>query len=247
MVQFAIPKRVNLDDIKDILKAYYVEGAHNEEVSTKSVEETAQLSDKVGRQTNFLVEVGVIERVGQKRKLTQAGEEVAEALMGGNDEKAKARMRELLTDWDFTAKIQGFVRMQGPVEQKQLLEYITANVESDDRRGKDTIVEMLLWTNLLKESEENSYSVAQSKTPENKNKKYSEKESKKDTEENSRTEFKQVNNQNKLGEKSKLSNIDIEFNFTTDDESDEIIRVIKAARQGLAEDLNNNTEHPSSE
>lgn len=247
MVQFAIPKRVNLDDIKNILKAYYVEGAHNEEVSTKSVEDTAQLSDKVGRQTNFFEEVGIIERVGKKRKLTKPGEEVAEALMGGNEEKAKARMREVLTDWEFTSKIQGFVRMQGPVEREQLLEYITANVESDDSRGKDSIVEMLLWANLLEESEEDVYSVAQGKSPKNENNKQKENESETEVKESSWEKVNKDDTRKISEENSKISSISIEFNFTTDDKSEEIIRVIKAARQGLAEDLNNNTEDSSTE
>lgn len=247
MVQFNIPKRVDLNDIKNILKAYYVEGAHNHGVSTNSVEETAQLSDRVGRQTNFLEEIGIIEKKGKKRKLTQSGEEIAEALMGGNEEQAKARMRKLLTDWEFTSKIQGFVRMQGPVQKEQLLEYITANIESGGKRGKNTIIHLFLWSNLLEESEEGTYSVAQGQQSSKDEEEQSEsKEStNKNTKESSWTEVKKADSEKESSNNSQNTSINVKFEFSADDDPNKITKVIKAARMGLTEDLTDDESSPS--
>lgn len=242
MVQYAIPKRVGLDDIKDILKAYYVEGAHDEPVSTPAVEDTAQLPDRVGRQTEFLEEVGLLEKAGQQRKLTDAGEEIAEALMGGGEEQAKVRMRELFTDWEFTSKIQGFVQMQGPVEESQLIEYITANAKSDDKRGKDTLVDALLWADILDESEDGLYNVAQAKSAVGEDTEPQEPSEESETvtekdEEAGGSHFREEGH----GAHRKPG-IDIEFNFTTDDDPEEIKNVIKAARQALTADLDGNDD-----
>lgn len=246
MVQYAIPKRVGLDDIKDILKAYYVEGAHNEPVSTQAVEDTAQLSDRVGRQTGFLEEVGLIEKAGQQRVLTDSGEEIAEALMGGGEEQAKVRMRELLTDWDFTSKIQGFVQMQGPVEYNQLIEYITANAKSDDERGKDTLINTLLWADILDESEDSLYSVAKPKSAEIEETEASELTGDSDTITDNGESSERTYSHEKERAYPQESDVDVEFSFTAEDDPKQIKKVIKAARQALRADIESN-EEPSSD
>ena len=242
MVQYAIPKRVGLDDIKDILKAYYVEGAHNEPVSTPAVEDTAQLPDRVGRQTEFLEEVGLLKKDGQKRKLTDAGEEIAEALMGGGEEQAKVRMRELFTDWEFTSKIQGFVQMQGPVEENQLIEYIKANAKSDDDRGKNTLINALLWADILNESDDGLYSVAQPTSPKGEETEPQEPSEESETASKKDEKADGSHFRDERHGATRESGIDIEFNFTTDDDPVEIKKVIKAARKALAADLDNNDD-----
>lgn len=238
MVQYPIPKRVSIEDIKDILKAYYVEGAHDGPVSTSAVEDTAQLPDRVGRQTDFLEGVGLLEKEGRQRVLTSAGAEIAEALMGGGEEMAKSRMREALTDWEFTSKIQGFVRMQGPVEEGQLLEYITANVESGDTRGKRTLLEIFQWADILSESEEGVYSVVESKPS-------SEKDSEEEPSEGENVDSGkgESKHQGEGGSRGTdydgitRDHINIEFTFTADDDPKDIQKSIVAARKGLAEDI----------
>lgn len=162
MTDFAIPKRVSVEDLKDILKAYYIEGAHSEPVRTDSVENTAGMGDKVGRQTNFLIDVGLIIKQGRKRALTEDGESIAEALMGGNESLAKSLTRETLNEWKFTDKIKGFVRMQEPepVEQARLMEYISANANSTDNRGRRTLIEFLVWADIL-DKEESGYTLSE--------------------------------------------------------------------------------------
>lgn len=157
MADYAIPKRASLEEIQDILKAYYIEGAHSDPVSTSVVEDTADLGQKkVGRQTSFLDEIGLIKKVGSERQLTNDGEAISEALMSGNTSLAKSLMREVLKDWEFTDKIEGFVRMQQPepVESSRLMEYLTANADSNDRRGRSTLLDLLAWTEILEESED---------------------------------------------------------------------------------------------
>lgn len=237
MPQYSIPKRVGLDDIKDIIKAYYVEGAHQEPVSTKTVEDTAQLPDRVGRQTDFLEEVGLLELVGRERKLTAAGEEIAEALMGGGEEQAKVRMRELFTDWDFISKIQGFVQMQGPVEESQLEEYIKANAKSDDQRGKETLIETLLWADILDQSEDGLYSVAQPKSPKGDESKpqRSSGDGKPISEKGAEKPSEKADE--KWPKSPGKSELNIEFSFTADDDPQQIKKVIRAAREALTDNF----------
>jgi len=161
MSEFEIPKRASLNDIKDILKAYYLAGAHTDPVRTSEVKNTAQLGDKVGRQTKFLVSLGLLSKKGRDRQLTEDGESIAEALMAGNESLSKSLMRETLNGWKFTDKITGFVRMQepDPVEEDRLREFISANAESDDGRGQKTLLELLNWANIL-DADENGYLIS---------------------------------------------------------------------------------------
>lgn len=167
MSELEIPKRASLDDIKDILKAYYLVGAHTEAVSTKEVEDTAQLGDKVGRQTKFLLALGLLSREGRKRRLTEDGESIAEALMAGNESLSKSLMRETLNEWKFTDKITGFVRMQEPqpVEENRLREFISANAGSSDSRGQKALLELLRWANIL-DAGEDGYVISNSSAEE---------------------------------------------------------------------------------
>ena len=161
MTEFEIPKRASLDDIKDILKAYYLVGAHNEPVRTAEVKDTAQLGDKVSRQTNFLASLGVLSKEGRERGLTKDGESIAEALMAGNESLSKSLMRESLNEWKFTDKITGFLRMQEPepVEEERLREFISANADSDDTRGQKALLELLKWADIL-DANENGYKIS---------------------------------------------------------------------------------------
>ncbi|MGB9987330.1 hypothetical protein [Salarchaeum japonicum] len=157
MTDYPIPKRASLDDIKDILKAYYLEGAHSEPVSTNAVENAANMSDKVGRQTKFLVGIGLLKKEGRSgRILTEDGEDIAEALMAGNETLAKSLMSDTLSEWEFTSKITGFLRMQRPepVESDRLLEYISANSSSSDKRGRKTLINLLEWCQIIKNTED---------------------------------------------------------------------------------------------
>ena len=96
MSDLEVPKRVSLEDIKDILKAYYIEGAHQEAVSTDAIKATADMGDKVGRQTSFLVQLGLLNKEGHDRHLTDDGGDISEALMSGNESLAKSLFRALL-------------------------------------------------------------------------------------------------------------------------------------------------------
>lgn len=246
MAQFPIPKRVSLDDLKDIIKAYYVEGAHNNPVSTSAVDDTAQLADRVGRQTPFLVSIGVLEKEAQQRILTDEGMEIAEALMGGNEEIARSRMRETITSWEFTSKIQGFVRMQGPVDDDQLSEYLSANIESSDDRGKRTLIDLLLWADILEQSDEDEYVTSDGSAKPDPGEDGSD-ESDEKSESPSKTSFDQTDSSERYREQSSEASVNIDFSFSAEDDPADIEAVIEAARRGLAGDIemNDDSEHGS--
>ena len=161
MSDFEVPKRVSLDDLRDILKAYYIEGAHQEAVSTDAIKATADMGDKVGRQTNFLTQIELLNKEGHDRRLTDHGGDISEALMSGNESLAKSLFREALNEWEFTEKIRGFVRMKDPepVEEDRLMEYISANANSSDKRGRQSLLDLLEWVSIVEGSEE-GYTVS---------------------------------------------------------------------------------------
>lgn len=238
MTEFAIPKRASVDDLKDILKAYYIEGAHATSVSTDSVEATADMGDKVGRQTNFLVEVGLLSKEGRERKLTQDGEAAAEALMGGNEGMSRSLMRDVLHSWEFTKKINGFVKMQQPdhVQKDRLLEYISANASSTDSRGRKTLVNLLTWTDILSEGEDGYVLSEEHNNGEeiqiNRSKSESKQENGDETQSPQRIK-KEDAHENTPCHTSFSVNIEL----SSSDDPSEIKSVIQATRKALLEDL----------
>lgn len=245
MPEFQIPKRASLEDIKSILKGYYVEGAHNEPVRTSNVESTTQLGDKVGRQTPFLVEIGLLEKDGRKRSLTEVGAEIAEALMGGGEAMAKSELRDVLMEWEFTSKITGFVRMQGPVEEDQLNEYIKANAAADDDRGKETLLDLYLWTDILKKSGEGQYDVADAKQKTTDDEGDGE-SSEPDDESQQETHDPSPDQREESKHIGKLPSggIAVDLQFTADDDPDDVLKVIVATRRGLTDSLDELVSEP---
>jgi hypothetical protein len=248
MTEFPIPKRVSADDIKDILKAYYIEGAHNEPVKTAPVEDSSGLSDRVGRQTKFLVELGLLEKNGRERSLTNDGEDVAEALMGGNESLAKSLMREVFTDWEFTGKIRGFLRMNEPepTDTDRLLEYIDANTSGSDKRGYSTLIELLVWVDLLEETED-GYSLSDGKKDQKdstvKDDVPNDKKPSKEREDIQRddvAEMPNIKSDQNIGalvaDSGKFS-FSIEMTVSPEDNPDEVESIVSAVRRGLKRDV----------
>lgn len=158
MVEYPVPKRVSADDVKNILKGYYLEGAHNEPVKTDEVENTIQLVDRVGRQTEFLVDIGLLETHGHQRGLTSGGESIAESLVGGSSDLARKLMRESLADWEFTDKITGFIDMQGgSIPGDELIDYISANATTSNKQGIRALIDLLVWSDVLSEDNQGKY------------------------------------------------------------------------------------------
>jgi len=245
MSDFAIPTRVSLEDLKDIIKAYYIEGAHSEPVSTDSVEATADMGDKVSRQTNFLSEIEVLSKEGRERALTEDGESIAEALMGGNDSLAQSLMREVLNDWEFTDKIKGFVRMQepDPVSSDRIMEYISANASSTNTRGRKTLIALLVWAGILEEEDEDKYVLAKSQSEGTGELDDTSPETVDDdvSEDLPATEVSQQKESIERLKQSKPA-ISINIDISGSDEPSKVKSIIKAARRGLIEDLDENID-----
>lgn len=245
MTGFAIPKRASVEDLKDILKAYYIEGAHTEAVSTDSVEATADMGDKVGRQTNFLTSVELISKEGRKRELTEDGESVAEALMGGNETLAKSLMREVLNEWDFTDKIKGFVRMQepDPVEEDRIMEYLSANASSTDTRGRNTLIQLLVWADILNEDDAGYVLSDHHGDGVDKDSDNSESES---SPSNNDTETEQVEERviekEVKSEPSEPCEFSINIDVTASDDPADVESVIMAAKRALQRDVDQDNE-----
>lgn len=166
MTEYEIPKRASRDQLLSILKAYYLEGAHNDAVTTSAVENTLGTSDIVGRQTAFLTEIGILEKEGTKRRLTETGEKISEAIMAENDELAKSLFATNLQDWEFVVDITKFVQMRDDgASRDSLAEFLDANASSSDRTGINSLIDILTWSGVLEKAEDGF--IVGSSTPAN--------------------------------------------------------------------------------
>lgn len=244
MSEYEVPKRVSADGLKNIIKGYYLEGAHNEPVKTKGVEKTTDMGDRVGRQTKFLNEIGIVNKsAGNRgeRKLTKEGESIAEALMGGNNTLAQSLMRDLLEGWEFTEKITGFIDMnEGSISENELIEYMSANATSTNKTGHRALIDLLVWSNILTE-EDGKYLVKETKESEEAEE--ADEGGEDDTnQEEAKTEHagqdvivEPTDEVGSLDAGGKVVNI--EFSFNADDSPENIEEVILAARRALNKEL----------
>lgn len=246
MSEYPIPKRASGEKILDIIRAYYGVGAHHDPVSSAEVDEMLGTSDITGRQTSFFDAVNIVEKNGQKRKLTSEGEEIAEALMADEDaDLAKERLRGLLKDWEFAERIVNFVSMRDEgVSEEQVLEFIQSNAKSQDDRGMGAIIDLLKWSELLSDDESTgnittvSNPVTESANPVTGSESNSGSQNRTTGEDSPANEEEAgKSNLDKQKEETTTDRIEVSFEFDADDAPSEIEATIRAARRALEEDL----------
>ncbi|MFC6989434.1 hypothetical protein ACFQJD_13300 [Haloplanus sp. GCM10025708] len=161
MPAYHVPKGVSLDTLKEILVGWSAVGAAAEPRYTSAVEDETGVSDAVGRQNRFLEQVDILESEGQKHRLTGIGQALAGALAAGDEERAKARARELLEDWPPTEEIRGLVR-ENPTAEETLVPLVAAVTGQDVdasriRSGITTLLDLYEWAGLLERDERERY------------------------------------------------------------------------------------------
>lgn len=153
MVEHAVPKGVCLETLVEVLRGWSAVGAAAEPRHTADVEEATGISDAVGRQTRFLEDVGVLESVDQRHRLTADGQALAGALAVDDADRARRHARRVLSDWGPTGTIRGAVR-ENPTSTDELVR-VVAGLTSQDveatrvRRGITTLLDFYEWAGLL--------------------------------------------------------------------------------------------------
>ncbi|SHH65509.1 hypothetical protein [Halobaculum gomorrense] len=237
MPDYPIPKRTTDEQLLKVVQGYYSTGGHNNPVSSTEVDDIIGTSDVTGRQTSFLEEIGIVGKDGRQRMLTDSGSDIGEALMGNNEDLAREKFRTLLNDWEFTEKITGFVEMGDEPTDEALTQYIKSNASSDDARGISALVDLLVWSDILEKNDSGDYITANDpvtasdpdhesgQTPSNP--RQGDQDTKKDSSAQEQSQF-QSNGSDQFN---------ISFEFSADDDPQDIEETITAARRAIELDL----------
>ncbi|MFB6137515.1 MAG: hypothetical protein ABEJ42_04135 [Halobacteriaceae archaeon] len=144
MSDTAIPKGASRETLEEVVVGWADAGADEEPVYTADVAEGTGLGDVVRRQTRFLEDLGVLEPDGQRRRLTDEGTALAEALAAVDEEAATNRWGNLLETWPFADEVRGVLR-ENPTDREALVPVVAALAGADlDARRQRTGVETLL-------------------------------------------------------------------------------------------------------
>lgn len=169
MTTHHLPKGVSLDTLEDIIAGWDAVDAAAEPRYTSAVEDETGITDAVGRQTRFLEEVGVLEAEGQKQRLTERGQDLASALAADDEERAKGRARELLSEWPVTDEIRGILR-GNPTDEETLVSLVS-DVTGQDldasrvRSGITTLLDFYEWADILERDEKGRYHLPDDEPP----------------------------------------------------------------------------------
>lgn len=161
MSDHAVPKRVGPETLREILAGWAAVGAATDPRYTADVADHVGVSDAVGRQSAFFEELGLLEPVGQKHRLTEDGAAVAGPLVVDEEEEAATACRDVLESWPVTERIQGIVA-SNPLSKAELVSLVAAVTGQDEESGRvrtgiGTLLELLAWADLLERDEEGRY------------------------------------------------------------------------------------------
>jgi len=151
---------VSPETLREILAGWGQAGADSEPTYTANVEEHTSVSDAVGRETKFFEELGLLEPHKQRHQLTEAGEQLAGALAAGDGDRAKARAREVLSDWELTEDVRGL--LEGPTSEETLVPLVAELAEQDLNTsrvgsGLSTLLDLYDWAGVLERDDEGRY------------------------------------------------------------------------------------------
>jgi hypothetical protein len=247
MAEYDIPSRISAEQLLDVIRGYYAKNAHEEPVSTGEVEDITQLTDKVGRQTKFLHDIGILKSRGHKRELTEEGTVIGKALFKENEKQAKTQLHTLLSEWTASDELMPFIKMQNP-DREEVLDYLEPESASSDSRGLDALLDLYEWAGVIEQDEEGLYSPSEPPKPGTSNPAEQSGGEQAFDSENSRegtgTSDAETNIESGDGASAPTSSTDtkvhdqvqIELSFTAEDDPEDIKRTVLAVREALSED-----------
>lgn len=208
---------------------WYRADAHEEPKSNSDVAGYTSISEStISRQNKFLTDIGILEKEGQQRKLTDTGLKITKNLAMAQEGPAKREFRTLLENMELTDQLHSIVEMNGPLEEEALLKEL-ASITGFDNEGRHktglrSLADLYEWAGYFETSDGHYKAVPLEELEEEESSEKSEHIEKKDKD--SRTIVKKASTRSDI-------EVSISLEVSTDDSDQDIIDTIKAIRQGL--------------
>jgi hypothetical protein len=164
--RLAVPYAISLRGLLEVISAWNRARAYDESLSAQEVAERASYKTKtVTRQSPFLCQIGILEREGQKYRLSSSGRRVARLVDHSQEEEFKEAMRELLLDCRELKSVLGFISDDSQVTKDQLVTRVIMQSDrpSDDhnaRTGATALVDLLEEVGLIRFDGEGVHAVS---------------------------------------------------------------------------------------
>lgn len=163
-----VPEMLGFDSLTRIIVGYLKSGASGKEVSYEDVANVSGISaTNVRRNAPFFAQIDLLEGSRGRYKLTDAGHDYTQALDWGRIKDASSILQKTLKDNDLIAPILAYVDINKPVTREDLRSRIAiiAGVSSASRfkTGINSLIELILTSNLLIEDEKGNISTSDDK------------------------------------------------------------------------------------
>jgi len=164
--RMAVPYAISLRGLLEVISAWNRARAYDESLSAQEVADRASYKTKtVTRQSPFLCQIGILEREGQKYRLSPVGRRVAKLADHSQEAEFKDAMRELLLHCRELRLVLEFLSKDSQVTKEQLVTRIIMHSDrpSDDhnaRTGATALVDLLEEVGLIRLDEEVFHAVS---------------------------------------------------------------------------------------
>lgn len=246
MTEYKIPK-ASFDVIKNLIAGWYIAGAYEEPKSNSDVERyTGTNKSTISRNNTFLSNIGILEKDGHHRALTDSGSKVGEALSNDDEREAKRQMVSCLESWEFTDPFESVVNLNQPLTEEELAQQV-ASITEHELEGRATtgihaLIELYEWAGFLQEQDnhyrwtEPSISGVKDQSPQKQEASTqsnpSSQTSQPDTEASP-----QSNIPSSMTEPVVSNSLEIQLEISGDANPQNVKKLVKSVRLGLLEDL----------
>jgi len=170
----AVPYAISLSGLLEVISAWNRARAYEEPLSAQEVAERASYKRKtVTRQSPFLCQIGILEREGQRYRLSPIGRRVARLVDHSQEEEFKDAIRDLLLDCRELKSILDFISKDSEVSKEQLIMRVIMHsdrpsADHNARTGANALVDLLEEVGIIRIDEDRVHVVSfpRKKTPE---------------------------------------------------------------------------------
>lgn len=170
----AVPYAISLGGLLEVISAWNRARAYEEPLSAQEVAERASYKRKtVTRQSPFLCQIGILEREGQKYRLSPIGRQVARLVDHSQEDDFKDAIRELLLDCRELKSVLDFISKDSEVTKEQLVMRVIMysdrpSADHNARTGANALIDLLEEVGMIRIDDDRVHVVSfpREKTPE---------------------------------------------------------------------------------
>ena len=129
--RITIPYGVSFDGLLDVIGAWYRAQGYAKPMKTGEVGLQVRSGAKpeskgkvVSNQSSFLIQIGILRKVGQSSQLTELGQEVSRLVDQGLNAEFNRTMMQIILNWSQARPLLDWIRDRGTVPKKELVERI---------------------------------------------------------------------------------------------------------------------------